>query len=895
MPLNRSAALALLLAAVATPAISQQPAFPYQDATLPIPARVDDLVSRMTLDEKAAQLVNNAPAIPRLGVPAYDYWSEALHGVARSGYATLFPQAIGMAATWDTPLMSRIADAISLEARAKYSEAIRHDIHSINYGLTLWSPNINIFRDPRWGRGQETYGEDPYLTARMGVAFVGGLQGPDPNHLRTVATPKHFAVHSGPESTRHRADIDPTPHDLEDTYLPAFRATITEAQAGSIMCAYNAVDGKPACASDLLLDRHLRQAWDFHGFVVSDCDAVGDFYEKNTHLYSPDKEHAAAEGIRSGTDLDCGSTYLALADAVRNKLIPESQVDVSLKRVLTARMRLGLLGPKDTHPDANLPFSIVGSPEHEAIALQAARESIVLLKNSGHTLPLAAGIRTLAVVGPNASSLSVIEGNYNAIARDPSFPVDAIRDEFSKSRVLYAQGSGWAEGVRIVAPRTLFHPSPSSTAEGLTAEYFPNLTQSGPPAATRIDRQIDFDWSGAAPVPAVPATGFSVRWSGTITAPAPGDIEFNLRFVHCGGCSNQDKYTVLLDGQPIVTYDDAPGSRAKAIPFMLHLPDTKAHVLRIDYSHSSPLFGGGVTLEWLPPAGVLRQQAVAAAQQAYAVVAFVGLSPELEGEEKPIHINGFSGGDRTDIALPATQQQLLEALAATGKPLVVVLLNGSAVAVDWAQQHAAAILEAWYPGEAGARAIAETLSGTNDPAGRLPVTVYASTSQLPAFDDYSMANRTYRYFKGQPLYRFGDGLSYTTFTYGPLKLSSNTLAAGQSLTVETDVKNTGTRAGDEVAELYLTPPASPLAPILTLQGFQRVHLTPGETRHLTFALAPRQLSQVDATGERLILPGTYTVSVGPTQPATPFDPHPNLSSAPAQATVSVTGTKTLPR
>jgi beta-glucosidase len=846
---------------------AQQP-LPFQNASLPIAARVDDLVSRMTLDEKAAQLVNGAPAIPRLGVPAYDYWSEGLHGVARSGYATLFPQAIGMAATWDAPLIGQIATVISTEARAKYSDAVRQGVRAQNFGLTLWSPNINIFRDPRWGRGQETYGEDPYLTGRLGVAFVEGLQGPDTSQLRTVATPKHFAVHSGPESTRHRANIDPTPHDLEDTYIPAFHATITEGHADSIMCAYNAVDGKPACASDLLLAQHLRGDWHFDGFVVSDCDAVGDFYEKDTHLYSADKEHAAAEGIRSGTDLDCGQTYLALGDAVRHGLLTESQLDVSLKRVLTARMKLGLLATADTGPYAATPFSVVGSAEDEAVALRAARESIVLLKNDAGTLPLKAAVGTIAVIGPNAQSLSALEGNYNAIPRDPVMPIDAIRAQFAGSKVVYAQGAPWTEELRIVAPRSLFHPAVGSSEEGLKAEYFAGTGFAGSPLTTRIDRQIDFDWNVAAPVPGVAANSFSVRWSGTISALAAGDYTFNVHFPHCGQCHDQDKYNVSVDGQTVARFDDPPGAHGKAFPFTVHLDGAKARAIRIEYSHGSAPFGAGagMTLEWAAPSTLLRQQAVATAQAADVVVAFVGLSPDLEGEEKPIHIAGFSGGDRTEINLPAVQEQMLEAVAATGKPLVVVLVNGSALAVNWAKQHAAAILEAWYPGEAGARAIAETLAGVNNPAGRLPVTFYAGLEQLPAFDDYSMANRTYRYFKGEPLYRFGDGLSYTAFRYSPVKLSAEKLVAGRDLTVEVDVTNAGKVAGDEVAELYLTPPAGPLAPRLALEGFQRVHLAAGETRQLTFTLNPRQLSQVEASGVRVVAAGRYGVSVGGSQP-----------------------------
>ncbi len=854
----------VLMAGFVLCASAQQPTLPYQDWHLPVAQRVDDLVGRMTVDEKVGQLVNDAPAIPRLGIPAYDYWNEGLHGVARAGYATLFPQAIGMAATWDAPLIGRIATAISTEARTKNNDALLHGNHRIYYGLTFWSPNINIFRDPRWGRGQETYGEDPYLTSRLGVAFVEGLQGDDPHYFKTIATPKHFAVHSGPESSRHRFNVDPTPHDLEDTYLPAFRATIVEARADSIMCAYNAVDGKPACASDLLLEQKLRGDWGFQGFVTSDCGAVDDFFEKTAHAYVPDKEHAAVVGLRAGTDTNCGSTYKALGAAIQQGLIQEAELDVSLKRLFTARMKLGLFDPPSAVPYTAIPFSEVGSAEHRALALEAARKAMVLLKNDGGFLPLAHDLKTIAVVGPNAASLTAVIGNYYAIPRDPVLPVDALGAEFTQAKILYEQGSPYAEGVDIVAPRTLFRTAVSSDVEGLSAEYFANADFSGN-AVRRVDKQIEFDWNSAAPVPGTSPAAYSVRWTGTIAAPAAGEYKFEVKVGHCSECT--DSYTIAIDGKVVSEFHASTGERGRTTPFTVSFRDTKPHGLRIEHSHTSPLVGGGFTLSWTPPVSPLRERAVAAAQQADVVLAFVGLSPDLEGEEKNIHVEGFAGGDRTDIKLPSAQQQMLEAVAATGKPVVVVLLNGSAVAVEWAQTHAKAILEAWYPGQAGSEAISETLSGKNNPGGRLPVTFYADVAQLPAFDDYSMANRTYRYFKGKPLYKFGDGLSYSHFVYSGLKLSASRLAAGATLTVETDVTNAGKVAGDEVAELYLTPPTSSVTPALALEGFQRVHLAAGETRHLTFTLDPRQLSEVDEKGVRAVAPGSYSVSLGGSQPA----------------------------
>ncbi len=880
---------AVLFASILAAALAhaQTPRPLYQDPTQPPAARAADLVSRMTLEEKAAQMVNTAPAIPRLGVPAYDFWSEGLHGIARSGYATMFPQAIGMAATWDAPLVRRIGETISTEARAKNADALRHDNHSIYFGLTVWSPNINIFRDPRWGRGQETYGEDPFLTARLGVNFVRGLQGDDPKFYRVIATPKHYAVHSGPESERHRFNVDPSPHDLNDTYLPAFRATITEAKADSIMCAYNAIDGAPACANRQLLVDILRHDWNFQGFVTSDCGAVDDFFQPTAHHTSPTKEQAAALGVRSGTDTNCGDTYLALPAAVKQGLVSEAEIDTDLRRLFEARMRLGLFDPVAQVPYAQIPMSEVNSPAHRALALQASREAMVLLKNDRSTLPLKSP-KTIAVIGPNAASLLALEGNYNAIPLRPILPVDGIRAEFAGAHVLYAQGSPYAEGLPLPAPRTLFHPDAKSAQQGLKGEYFAGDSLSGKPVLTRVDPQIDFDWTAASPAPGVPAERFSVRWSGTITAPSPGSYPFDLHLQDCYPCQDRESFVVNVDGKTVSTFSSKPdfGRSNKTPPFTLDLPDTQPHLITVEYHHDAPIFGAGLSLTWTPPPAVLQKEALAAARQADVVLAFVGLTAELEGEESSVHIPGFSGGDRTDLNLPAPQQQLLEALGSTGKPLVVVLLNGSALSVNWAQEHAAAILEAWYPGESGGQAIAETLSGKNNPGGRLPVTFYTSLDELPAFTDYSMSNRTYRYFKGKPLYPFGYGLSYTSFRYSNVKLSADHLQAGDPLTVSADVQNAGPLAGDEVAELYIAPPQSKTNPTVALSGFERLHLAPNETRHITLTVNPRQISTVDATGRRRITPGTYHASLGGAQP---------VEGKGDELTFTITGEQELPR
>ncbi|MEJ2422552.1 MAG: glycoside hydrolase family 3 C-terminal domain-containing protein [Acidobacteriota bacterium] len=830
---------------------------------------------------------HTAPGISRLGIPPYDWWNEALHGVARSGHATMFPQAIGMAATWDTELVHQEGRVIATEARAKYNQAQREGNHSIYFGLTFWSPNINIVRDPRWGRSQETYGEDPFLTSQLGVAFVKGMQGNNPKYLEVVATPKHFDAYSGPEPLRHgfNAQVSPydleatylSPYDLEATYLPAFRATLADAHADSTMCSYNAVNGVPACANPFLLQKILRDDWGFHGYVTSDCGAIGDI--AFGHFYTPDLEHASALAVKAGTDTTCGNEYVTLVKAVEQGLIPESDINRAVKRLFTARMRLGMFDPPADVPFNKIPMSEVDSPAHQQLALRAARESMVLLKNNG-ILPLKPSVKTIAVIGPNAESLPAIEGNYNGTPLHPVLPIDGLLKEFAgKAQILYAQGSSYVSQFPVPVPRTVFHPDEGSSVSGLKAEYFSNADFSGKPELVRTDPQIQFDWNAAAPAQGVPMKAFSVRWSGTLTPPGPGAYTFQIRKFHCYRCSVDERVRVYLDGKLVLERSQSSERRGRGVisssgytrrppepSFHMHFTDTKPHTFRLEYSHRSPLFGAGLTFEWEPPAEVLRDEAVRVARQADVTVVFVGLSPNLEGEEMPVRVEGFDGGDRTTLGLPPVQERLLEALGTRGKPLVVVLMNGSSLAVDWARQHAAAILEAWYPGQAGGTAIAETLAGSNNPSGRLPLTFYTSVAQLPTFSDYSMRGRTYRYFHWDPLYPFGYGLSYSSFAFSNLHLSSPTVQAGQPLTVEAEVKNTSGVAGDEVAELYIEYPARRGGLLRALKGFERIHLAPGATRRVSFTLSRRDLSMVTEKGERRVMAGSYTVFVGGSQP-----------------------------
>ncbi len=908
--------LACALAASTAGVVSAQSApMSYMNPALTAHERAVDLVGRMTLEEKVSQMGSASAAVPRLNVPAYNFWNEALHGVARSGYATMFPQAIGMAATWDAPLLREVGDVISTEARAKNNEALRHGNHEIYFGLTFWSPNINIFRDPRWGRGQETYGEDPYLTGTLGMNFIRGLQGTDPKYYKVIGTPKHFAVHSGPENVRHKFDVSPTPHDLWDTYLPHFRMAIVDAKADSIMCAYNAVDGAPACGSKMLLVDVLRKDWKFDGFVTSDCGAIDDFFRPNTHQTEPDAEHADRDALLAGTDTNCGATYEKLGSAVKQGLIKESDIDVSLVRLFEARLKLGQFDPPAQVPYAAIPFSAVHSASNAAVARRAAEESMVLLKNDG-ILPLAAGkYKTVAVLGPNAALLASLEGNYNGTPHDPVMPVDALKAAMPGAKIVYAPGAPFVDGFALPVSRDMLHPSAHSSEQGLKAEYFGTPSFEGTPVKAGLDPQLNFDWSGVNPLPGTSEGGFAVRWTGAIDAPAAGTYTFTLRAGPCRGCAFQQSFKVMIDGKEVAASAPPPAANqpvatrvngTTGLPeevrqqapgrFTVTFAEGEQHSIEIDFMRKRAELGSGVTLEWMPPReahAAMLARAVAAAKQSDLIVAMLGLAPTLEGEEMPVKLQGFVGGDRTDIALPASQEELVKQLAATGKPMVVVLLNGSALAVNFADQHANALLEAWYPGEAGGKAIADVLTGAVNPSGRLPLTFYAASSDLPEFTDYSMKNRTYRYFSGTPLYDFGFGLSYTKFSYGKVKLSKDKVHAGDTLTAEVDVKNTGKRAGEEVAQLYLMAPADAnggLSPKLQLEGYQRVSLKPGESRKVTFTLDPRMMSEVDAQGTRAVQPGSYQIAVGGAQPKDPKAP-----SAAQMAGFMIEGTQELPK
>ncbi len=832
---------------------------PYMNPNLPPEVRAADLVHRMTLQEKCSQLVNQARAIPRLGVPAYDWWSEALHGVMVNG-TTEFPEPIGLGATFDAPAIHEMAQDISIEARIVHAESERNGNSTIFHGLDFWAPNVNIFRDPRWGRGQETYGEDPFLTARMAVAYVTGMQGNNPKYYRVISTPKHFDAHSGPEPIRHFADYDISRHDLEDTYLPAFRAAIVQGHADSIMCAYTALNGQPDCANQFLLQQTLRGAWQFQGYVVSDCDAVHDIF--TGHQYRPTQAQASAISLERGMDNECADftakvtndhDYKPFLEAVQEGYLSESAIDRALIRLFTARIKLGMFDPPSMVPYDHVNPDELNSAAHRALALSLANESMVLLKNDG-VLPLKPSVQRIAIVGPLADQTAVLLGNYSGTPTHTVSVLEGMKAEFSNAKITYVPGTQFLsnQGGNPV-PASVF--TTPDGKPGLEAQYGlgGGFGSKPTPLTSRVESTIDLNESNL-PEQAKGVHNVFVHWTGFLNSNATGNYYVGIK-------ANGFARVSLGDREIAQTF------RGGSDLGWIHLQQGTPLKLDVVYAQMA----GGTPeaqLVWARMNNKPDPAAIAAAKEADVVIAVVGITSKLESEEAPIDQPGFFGGDRTNLKMPAPEEALVRAVAATGKPLVLVLMNGSCLAVNWEKEHADAILEAWYSGEEGGAAIADTLSGKNDPAGRLPVTFYKSVHQLPLFEDYSMEGRTYRYFKGQPLWPFGYGLSYTEFQFSDLSLPNALIDAGDPLNVSVTVTNTGKVAGDEVAELYLKFPDVPGRPDIALRGFQRIHLEPGASQVVNFHLKPRDLSMVTGAGDIIVAQGEYTVSVGGGQPGT---------------------------
>ena len=821
---------------------------PYQDTSLTAEQRAEDLLPRLTLEEKVALMQNASPAIPRLGIKEYDWWNEALHGVGRAGLATVFPQSIGMGASFNDSLLYEVFDAVSDEARVKSRIFSENGVLKRYQGLTFWTPNVNIFRDPRWGRGQETYGEDPYLTGQLGMAVVRGLQGPENGKYDKLhACAKHFAVHSGPEWNRHSFDAENiTPRDLWETYLPAFKDLVQKADVKEVMCAYNRFEGEPCCGSNRLLMQILRDEWGYKGIVVSDCGAISDFYRPGTHGTHPDKEHASAGAVLSGTDLECGGEYGSLADAVKAGLIDEKQIDVSLKRLLTARFELGEM---DEQPAwAEIPASTLNSKEHQDLALRMARESLVLLQNKNDILPLNTDLK-VAVMGPNANDSVMQWGNYNGIPGHTVTLLEAVRSKLPEGQVMYEPG---CDRTSREALQSLFSECSINGKPGFSAEYWNNRICEGEVVATdQISTPFHFATTGATTfAPGVEITNFSARYESVFRPSQSGDVAFRFQL--------DGEVTLMLDGKQVAqkVYVKNPTSL-----YTLQAKAGKEYHIEILFKQRNERatldFDLGKQVE------INLNLAVEKVKDADVVLFAGGISPSLEGEEMPVEVPGFKGGDRTDIELPAVQRDLLKALKKAGKKVVFINYSGSAIGLVPESNTCEAILQGLYPGQAGGTAIVDVLFGDYNPAGRLPVTFYKDAGQLPDFEDYSMKGRTYRYMQQQPLFPFGHGLSYTTFTYGEADLSKNTIGDGGTVTLTIPVSNAGQRDGDEVVQVYLRCMADKEGPHYTLRAFKRVHIPAGETKQVTIPLTYESFEWFDtATNTVHPLKGTYELLYG---------------------------------
>lgn len=836
--------------------IAQKEKYPFQDYTKSFEYRVDDLVSRLTLEEKVAQMMNSAPAIPRLGIPAYDWWNETLHGVARTPFkVTVYPQAIAMAATFDTTSLYKMAQFSALEGRAIYNKAVETGRTNERYlGLTYWTPNINIFRDPRWGRGQETYGEDPFLTATMGQAFVKGLQGNDSKYLLAAACAKHYAVHSGPESLRHVFDVDVSAYDLWDTYLPAFQKLVVDAKVAGVMCAYNAFRTQPCCASDILMTDILRNQWKFTGYVTSDCWAIDDFYKN--HKTHPDAASASADAVHHGTDIDCGTAaFLSLVQAVKEGKITEKQIDVSVKRLFMIRFRLGMFDPPAIVKYAQTPFSVLESPVHTAQALKMAHQSIVLLKNQKQTLPLKKNLKKIVVLGPNADNSISILGNYNGIPSKLSTILQGIRDKAGKdTEVIYEKAVNFTNDTLLVyqdLSKQYFFEGKS----GFKGEYFDNKTLEGTPKMINYEKDLNLFWQEGQKMGAqMTANNFSARYSTNFKPSASGTITFEVE--------GDDGYRFFINGEEVINAWER--NRWGARTYKLNAEKDKTYNLVLEYWQGEGK--GNVRLSAGTYQATNMENLANKYKDADAFIFAGGISPQLEGEEMKVNFPGFDGGDRTSIMLPEVQTRLMKALHKTGKPVVFVMMTGSAIATPWESQNLPAIVNAWYGGQAAGTALADVLFGDYNPAGRLPVTFYASDSDLADFNGYNMDNRTYRYFGGKPLYGFGYGLSYTSFKYDRLNIPT-VIKKGEKVPVSVTVTNTGKLAGEEVAQLYLINQNTNIkTAVKALKGFNRFSLKPGESKQIKFLLNAEDLSYVNTDGTMQPLTGNVKISIGGSQP-----------------------------
>ena len=825
----------------------------YKNASLPAEERAGLLLKELTLEEKVSLMMDSSKPVERLGIKPYNWWNEALHGVARAGLATVFPQPIGMAASFSPETVYEVFTAVSDEARAKNAYYTSQESHERYQGLTMWTPTVNIYRDPRWGRGIETYGEDPYLTSRMGVMVVKGLQGTnDGKYDKLHACAKHFAVHSGPEWNRHSFNAENIkPRDLYETYLPPFEALVKEGEVKEVMCAYNRFEGEPCCGSNRLLMQILRDEWGFDGIVVSDCGAIADFYNDRGHHTHPDAESASAAAVVSGTDLECGSSYKALVESVKKGLISEEKVNTSVRRLLKARFELGEMDDLEKVSWAKIPFSVVASAAHDSLALKIARKSMTLLMNKDNFLPLRRGGLTVAVMGPNANDSVMQWGNYNGMPPHTVTILDGVRNLLgADDKLIYEQGCPWVERTLI---HSAFSQCKSVDGPGFTARYWNNLTREGSPVTTtQVTTPFRFCTSGATVfAPGVNLTDFSATYNSVFTPVQSGEIVLE---VYCYGNGR-----LRVNGEEVKSFSNKHGARKTTHAMKVQAGQSYDIELDFEYLRSDAQlnFDLGFKRE------VDIQKSVEQVKEADIVIFASGISPSLEGEEMGVNLPGFKKGDRTDIELPAVQRELIDALYRAGKKIVLVNCSGSPIGLEPETKKCEAILQAWYPGQQGGTAVAEVLFGDYNPAGRLPVTFYRNVSQLPDFEDYNMAGRTYRYMQDTPLFPFGYGLSYTTFSYDKVVLDKSEVTAGQTLKLTVPVTNTGKRDGEEVVQVYLKKQGDAEGPVKTLRAFKRVFIPAGQTTNIEFDLKDKELEWWDEqTNTVRVCSGTYDIMVG---------------------------------
>jgi len=826
---------------------------PYQNPNLSSEERAKDLIARLTLEEKAALMCDASDAIPRLGIKNFNWWSEALHGLANNDDVTVFPEPIGMAASFDDELVYRIFSATSDETRAKYHEAIRNGEGNKRFlSLSVWTPNVNIFRDPRWGRGQETYGEDPYLMSRMGVSVVKGLQGPvDSRYRKLLACAKHYAVHSGPEWSRHEINLnDVDPRDLRETYLPAFKALVQEADVRQVMCAYQRLNDEPCCGSTELLQRILRDEWGYQYLVVADCGAITDFF--TSHKVSFDAIHAAAKGVLAGTDLECqwnNHTYKKLPEALEKGLLTEEDIDTRLMRVLIGRFDLGEMDDDTLVPWAKIPLSVVNNEEHRKLALEMARRSMTLLQNKNNILPLKKSIHKIAVIGPNADDEPVLWGNYNGKPVRTITILDGITSKLSADKILYAKGCDLVEDK---VTESYFSKCSFDGKKGFKATYWNNAELKGDIVTTQqIVNPLKLTTAGQHEfAPGVRLEGFSTKYKTEFVPSQSEEIVFK--------CGATGRFELLVNGESITKYDNW---RTLPSRFPYKVESGKKYKIEIRYAQ---LYNWQANIEFNfgKEVDVDYTELLKKLQDIDVVIFVGGLSTLLEGEEMPVSYPGFKNGDRTDIELPSVQRNCLKALKQAGKKIVFVNCSGSAIGLMSETESCDAILQAWYAGESGGQAVADVLFGDYNPAGKLPITFYKNLQQLPDFEDYSMKGRTYRYMS-DPLFPFGFGLSYTTFAIGNANLSKTVIKTNESIELTIPVINKGNRDGTEIVQVYVHKVNDTDGPLKTLRGFQRVDVAAGQTGRAVINLPYTSFEFFDrASGKMAVTAGEYEVWYG---------------------------------